>query len=105
MLLATGQLVREAFAEILQVDQFEQLFGDALFVRMLANTEGDVVGHAQVREQRVVLEHHADPAFFRGEGETGAGNGFATEGDFPFVHWLESGNGTQGGGLAAARRA
>ena len=72
---------------------------------MLANAEGDVVGHAQMRKQRVVLEHHADPALLRREGETGAGDGLAGQLDFTFVHRFETGNGAQGGGLAAARRA
>ena len=39
------------------------------------------------------------------QGETGAGNGFAAEGDFAFVHRFETGDGAQGGGLAAAGRA
>ncbi|MNC71794.1 hypothetical protein D3C75_1227530 [compost metagenome] len=72
---------------------------------MLANAEGDVVGHAQVREQRVVLEHHADAAFLRGEGEAGAGDGLAGQLDFAFVYRFETGNSPQSGGLAAAGRA
>ncbi|MNY23228.1 hypothetical protein D3C86_1568850 [compost metagenome] len=72
---------------------------------MLANAEGDVVGHAQVRKQRVVLEHHADATFLRRKGETGAGDGLASQLDFAFVHRFETGNRPQGGGLAAARRA
>ncbi|MNP70114.1 hypothetical protein D3C76_1663040 [compost metagenome] len=52
-------------------------------------------------EQGIVLEHHADAAFFRGEGETGAGNGFPGQLDFTLVHRFEAGNGAQRGGLAA----
>ncbi|MNQ66329.1 hypothetical protein D3C85_808190 [compost metagenome] len=68
---------------------------------MLANAKGDVLGHAQVRKQRIVLEHHADPAFLRGEGEAGAGDGFPRQLDFPFVNRLEACNRAQGRGLAA----
>jgi hypothetical protein len=31
LLLAAGKLMREALAEVFQVDQFQQLFGDAAF--------------------------------------------------------------------------
>jgi hypothetical protein len=95
----------ERLAEVLEVDQFQQLFGHAILLRMLANAEGDVVGHAQVREQRVVLEHHADAAFLRGEGEAGAGDGLAGQLDFAFVYRFETGNRPQSGGFAAAGRA
>ncbi|MNP43636.1 hypothetical protein D3C76_1374660 [compost metagenome] len=50
LLLATGKLVGVALAEVFQVDQLEQFFGDAILVRMFANAEGDVVGHGQMRE-------------------------------------------------------
>ncbi|MNT78836.1 hypothetical protein D3C72_2181090 [compost metagenome] len=102
LLLAAGKLMGEALAKALEVDQFQQLFGHAILLRMFADAEGDVVGHAQVWKQRVVLEHHADPTFLRREGETGAGNGLAGELDVTFVHRFEAGNRPQGGGLAAA---
>ena len=102
LLLAAGEFVGEALAEVLQVHQFEHLGGDPVFVRMLANAEGDVVCHAQVREQCVVLEHHADPPFLRREGETGAGDGLSRQLDFPFVDGFKAGDGSQGGGLATA---
>ncbi len=60
--------------------------------------------HRQVREQRVVLEHHADAALFRGEGEARPGNDLAGQFDAAGMHRLETGDGAQGGGLAAARR-
>ncbi|MCY1179947.1 hypothetical protein D9M73_203700 [compost metagenome] len=68
---------------------------------MLADTERNVLGHRQVREQGVVLEHHADPALLRGQGETRLGDDFAGQLDFTFVDRFEAGDGAQGGGLAA----
>ncbi|MNZ86875.1 hypothetical protein D3C78_1057170 [compost metagenome] len=101
LLLAARQFVGEALAQVLEIDQLQHLGGDPFFVRVLANAEGDVVGHAQVRKQGIVLEHHADPAFLRGEGKTGAGDGFTRQLDFPFVNRLEACNRPQGRGLAA----
>ena len=66
LLLAAGQFMGVALAQGAEIDQFEHLGGDALALRVLADAEGDVLGHRQVREQRVVLEHHADAALFRG---------------------------------------
>ncbi|MNC34859.1 hypothetical protein D3C75_833160 [compost metagenome] len=102
LLLAAGQLVRVALAQRPQLDQLEHLFGDALALGMLADAEGDVLGHGQVRKQRVVLEHHADAAFFRGQGEAGAGDGLAGQLNAALMDRLETGDGAQGGGLAAA---
>ena len=73
----------------------------AVFLWVLANAEGDVVGHAQVREQRVVLKHHADPAFLRREGEAGTGDHVAGQADFTFMHRFKPGNRAQGRGFAA----
>jgi hypothetical protein len=95
----------EALAEVLQVHQLQQFGDHPLFLRVLANTEGDVVGHAEVWKQRVVLEHHADPTFLRGQCETGAGDDFARQADLTFVYRLKAGNRSQGGGLAATRGA
>ncbi len=72
---------------------------------MIADAEGDVVGDTQVREQRVVLKHHADPAFLRGQGKIGTGDHFVGEGDVTCEHRFEAGNGAQSGGFATPRRA
>ncbi|MNO58997.1 hypothetical protein D3C76_495740 [compost metagenome] len=95
----------KAPAQLVQLHQAQQVVDDGLALGMLADAEGDVVLHAQVREQRVVLEHHADAALFRRQGEAGAGDHFAVQRDLAFLHRFEAGDGAQGGGLAAARRA
>ena len=103
MLLTTGQLVRVTFGQVTELDQLQQFLSGALGVGLLADTEGDVFRHTQVGEQGVILEHHADMAFLRRKGKTGAGNHFTCQFDLAFQDWLETGDGAQGGGLAAAR--
>ncbi len=71
---------------------------------MLANAEGDVIRHRQVREQGVVLKHHADSPLLGREGESGAGQHGITQLNFAIVDRLEPGNGPQCGGLAATGR-
>src|SRR3546814_83672 len=95
----------QALAQVLQVDQFQQFLDHAILVWMLANAKRHVLGHAQVGEQCVVLKHHADAAFFRGEGETGAGDGFPRQLDLTFLYRLETGYGSQRRGLATPGRA
>ncbi|MNO09201.1 hypothetical protein D3C81_2322200 [compost metagenome] len=53
-----------------------------------------------MREQGVVLEHHADAALFWGQGEAGTGYDLASQLDLAFMDRLEAGDGAQGGGLA-----
>src|SRR5690606_10355511 len=68
LLLTTRQLVRVIIRQVLQVHQVEQL---RYFLATFGFTQGlqaeaNVVGNGQVREQSVVLEHHADlPLFWR----------------------------------------
>ena len=71
--LAAGQLRRIAAAEAVQLHALQQVLhprGDpgtrrARAPRSHAQAECDVLGHAQVAEQRVMLEHQADAAFAR----------------------------------------
>ena len=94
-----------ALAQVVEFDQLQQFAGYLLAVGLFADSEGYVLRHAQVREQGVVLEYHADTALLRRQGKTGAGDHLTGQGDFSFQHRLEAGNGAQGGGLAAAGRA
>ena len=71
LLLAAGELAGFAVEEICKPEQrrgIAQPFG-AFGSRHLAHrqAEADVVGHAQVREEGVVLEHHRDAALRRRE--------------------------------------
>ena len=102
LLLTAGQLVRVALAEPGELDQLKEFGADACAVGVLANTKGHVLRHAQVREQRVVLEHHADAALFRGQGKPLARDELVGQADFPAGQRLETGDRAQCGGLAAA---
>ena len=103
LLHAAGQLPRTllgAVAQLHQLEGFHRLappVGDLA----LAQAETDVVEHAEVREQRVALEHRVHLALVGAGGrdvvlaeEDLAGGGLLQPGDHP-----------QGGGLAAAGRA
>jgi hypothetical protein len=64
-------------------------------------SEGHVLPHRHVREQRIGLEHHAHIAL----GGRDVGNVFAADGDVAGVGVLQPCEQAQRGGLAAARRA
>ena len=105
LLLAAGELVGEAVAQVAEADQVEHL-GDAVAAALAAGqAEADVGGDVQVREQRVVLEHHAHAAAVgRGPGAV-AGDLRAVDLDAAGVGALEAGEHAQSGRLAAAGRA
>ena len=52
-------------------------------------------------DMQTFLEHHADAALFRGQGEAGPGNDLAGQLDLAVVHGFETGDGAQGSGFAA----
>ena len=64
--------------------------------------EGDVVRHAQVREQGVVLEHHADAPVLGRHGKPRRRHHLPLQQDAAFAQRLEAGDGAQHRGLAAA---
>ena len=107
--LPAGELGRHAPREPLELDQVEQLVHARLDLRLLraaravlhAQAEGDVLEHVHVSEQRVVLEHEADPAVAR----AARGGVLAVERDRARVGVLEPGDQAQQGRLARARRA
>jgi hypothetical protein len=63
--------------------------------------EGDVPSHRHVREQRIVLEHHAEAAILG----TDVIEAAFVEPDGAAAHLQQSGDAVQRGGLAAARGA
>ncbi len=68
--LSAGQFVRTPVAEAAQPDDLQNLIdpGGTLLCRQPGHlqAEVDIAAHGHVRPQRIGLEHHADPAFFRG---------------------------------------
>jgi hypothetical protein len=106
LLLSAGHLERVLAQHAGQADQLGELAQarGALLLRPAVQAEGDVVGDAQVRKQRVVLEHHADAPLLRRQHGAGPGDRLAAEADLAFLQVLEAGNAAQDRGLAAAAR-
>ena len=110
LLLAAGELVREAVAEVAEaevaerrVDALADLGGGDL---AQLETVADVVGDGLVRPEGVGLEHQAEVAFLGRhlEARGGVEHGAVLDPDRPPVWKLESGDRPQQRRLAAARR-
>ncbi len=105
LLLATGQLVGAALADLRQLHQVEHAAhrGVDLAARAALHlqAEADVLGDAHVREQRITLEHRVDRAAERRQ----AFHAFAIEADAAGAGLFETGDEAEEGGLAAAGRA
>jgi len=102
LLLAAGELARVALAQARELHHREHGIDPALHLRGgdLAHlqAEAEVLADVHVREERVVLEHHADVPPLGGQhGDVGA-----VEGDGATGRELEPGDAAQGRGLAAA---
>ncbi|MNP01130.1 hypothetical protein D3C76_929340 [compost metagenome] len=105
LLLAARQLAGVALGEGVELDHAQHTLHPLADVGLAevahAQRKGQVLGHGHVREQRVVLEHHADVALVRrhvvdrapGQLDFTGGGGF------------EAGQHHQAGGLARAGRA
>src|SRR5690606_28808279 len=65
----------------------------------------DVAGHAEMREQGVVLEHHPHPPLLRRHEHLPVTDHLPVDLDAPPVGTVEAGDETQGRGLARAGRA
>jgi hypothetical protein len=106
LLLAAGQLVRPA---LLQAASPTSAISSRARARRSAarpvrEAERDVAEHVEVREQRVVLEHHADAPPPGGVLEPGPTARLAVADDPPRIHRLEARDHAQRRGLAAAAR-
>ncbi|MNK93904.1 hypothetical protein D3C87_1140880 [compost metagenome] len=103
--LAARQLARLAREQLVQPEHVGGLLEPRrlLVARQLARAqaEHDVLAHAQVRKQRVRLEHHAQVAL----GGVHIGHVRAIEPDPPAARPVQAGNQPQQRGLAAARGA
>ena len=66
--------------------------------------EGDVVGHAQVRKQGIILKHHADPPLLHGHMAGRAADRAPVDPDRALSWPLKAGDTAQQGGLAGAAR-
>ncbi len=107
LLLSARQLVRILVPVAGEPDDLDALgrAPHALGAGAAVQPEGDVVGDGEMREQGVVLEHHADAALLRGHGQVARRDHLAGDADLAARHRLEAGDAAQDGGLAAARGA
>ncbi len=105
LLLAAGELMRLAFAETAELDEFQHgrhPFGDLrLWHAVLLQAECDVLLHGHVRKQGVRLEHHVDRTFIRGH----ARHVLAVDEDAAGTGGLETAQHPQQCGLTAPGRA
>ena len=107
LLLAAGELMRRTPRRMRQADALQHLLHArfALGARQMADAEGNVVAHVQVREQGVVLEHHADAARLGLDMRVRIGQHAAVHAHAACGQPFEPGHRAQQRGLAAARRA
>ena len=101
--LAAGELVRVAIRLVLEPDELERALD--LGAGAARHPEADVALDSEVREKRVVLKHHADPAPLRRHPSAVSCDAAAAHGHGPPLRPLEARDQTQQGRLAAAGRA
>ena len=104
LLLSAGELRGPAALQTLELHQREHLPHPVAGLRLRhpahRETEGHVLRHRHVGEERVVLEHHADASPMR----RGAPHVLAVHPDLAPVRGHEAGDGAQQGGLPAPAR-
>jgi hypothetical protein len=64
--------------------------------------EADVIGHAEVGKQRVILKYQANLALLRGDKVGGARDKLIADSDTASINALEPGDGSQNRGFATA---
>ena len=105
LLLAAGELGGMALHHRIHVDELGDIHGalEALGLGHLLHfqREADVLQHRHVRVERVILEHQADAALFRGH----VGHVVVVEVDLAARDRQDARQHVEDGGLAAARRA
>ena len=104
LLLAAGQFMRVALRQAIQANQRQHArhLRRAGVARQRIQAKADIAGHGQVREQTIILKHHADLALVRRGVQAGVGQQLAINQDAPAAERLKAGNAAQHGGFAAA---
>jgi hypothetical protein len=104
LLLTTGQLRRVALGESIELNHAQHALDPVTDVALVHAAHGqrerEVLGHRHVREQGVVLEHHADVALVRRH----VVDGTPGQQDFARGRRFKTGEHHQAGGLAGAGR-
>ena len=106
LLLAAGELVRAADQHNAIERHHVHQLGDALVaLRCVAcQAKPDVVGHAEMGEQRTVLRHVTNAALVRRHGVWPIGQQLSIQHNLPRIGRLETGNDAQHGGFSGAGR-
>ena len=107
LLLAAGKLVRLSRVESGEAHRLDEFLRPCATLRSrpVVQAESDVAEHIEVREQRVVLEHHADAACLRRQLHAGRREHTVVGEHATGVGRLEARDDAQQRGLAAAARA
>eukprot|EP01137_Pigoraptor_chileana_P022632 Opistho-2@7097 len=107
LLLAAREFVRIAVLAAFQPYQLQHFVHarGLLGPGQLVDAERHIAAHGEVREQRVVLEHHANAPLLGRHAPLGAADHIFGQADLAARHRLQPGHGAQQGGLAAARGA
>ncbi len=104
LLLPARELRRETLAQPGKLDELKGAVDPFPHLRLgdapQPQAESDVVEHAEMREQRIILEHEPDIAAVRRP----VVEAFAAQPDRAFAQALEAGDAAQGRRLAAAAR-
>ena len=102
LLLSARQLVREALRLGPQADHVEQPLHASLVIGAATRSESDIALDAQVREQRIVLKHHADAALLGRQVAARTADLLARDSDVTAGQGLKATDAAQHGCLAAA---
>ena len=105
LLLAAGELMGQAAAEPVEVDQRQQLLDPAAAPLGARQAEADVGGDVEVGEEGALLGHEADLAALRRQVGALVAEHLGAEPHRAGFGALEAAEQAQQGGLAAARRA
>jgi len=103
LLLAAGEFMRVFFEQVRDAGQRGEFAHALRGIFPACNPEYDIARGAQVREQRVFLEHHADAALLRRQAALRGGHRFAIEQDAARARRLEAGDTAQHRGLCRSR--
>ena len=105
LLLPAGELVRHPLCLGRHADELQRLLYRPIMTGAVRNTERYVLTNGQMREERIVLKHHAHTAALRRQKPPRSSDGLAVDRHCARVGGLESGDKPQRRRLAAATRA
>ena len=104
LLLAAGQLMRVSSLETFEADEPQHVLDtrSPLAPAQATQAERDVLLHAQVGEQGILLEDHADVSVFGRCHIIGGRYELSRQKDLPCPDRFESGDGAEDGGFSAS---